>query len=209
MREVLARSDRDFAGAAPRRHSGSAAAAGARRLLAAALQRPGLLLGGLTIASAATAIVVNALGFQSARHPAPIFTKAERATTPARTTEPPAVLPPVPPTRPFSVNSTAALQQTPARVGSRDPIADIIRGSDLAGNASLAGRAPEPQRQVAAAQRALLKLGYGPLKTDGILGQGTRQAIERFERDRRLTPTGELGPRTARELSAQSGIRME
>ena len=67
----------------------------------------------------------------------------------------------------------------------------------------------EPQRQVASAQRALQKLGYGPLKADGIFGQGTRQAIERFERDRRLTPTGELGPRTVRELSAQSDIRVE
>jgi peptidoglycan hydrolase-like protein with peptidoglycan-binding domain len=67
----------------------------------------------------------------------------------------------------------------------------------------------EPQRHVASAQRALLKLGYGPLKTDGIFGQETRQAIARFERDRRLTQTGELGPRTVRELSAQSGIRVE
>ena len=67
----------------------------------------------------------------------------------------------------------------------------------------------EAQRSVAAVQRALTKLGYGPLKTDGVMGTGTRQAIERFERDRRLTPTGELGPRTVRELSALSGIRVE
>ena len=83
----------------------------------------------------------------------------------------------------------------------------MIRSADTTGSASAAR--PEPQRPVAAAQRALQKLGYGQVKVDGVFGQETRQAIERFERERRLTPTGELGPRTARELSAASGIRVE
>ena len=75
---------------------------------------------------------------------------------------------------------------------------------------SLAARAPaEPHRPVAAAQRALAKLGYGPLKADGVLGEGTRQAIERFERDRRLAVTRDLAPRTLKELSAQSGVAIE
>jgi peptidoglycan hydrolase-like protein with peptidoglycan-binding domain len=37
------------------------------------------------------------------------------------------------------------------------------------------------------------------------MGPATRTAIERFERDRRLTPTGELNPRTVRELTAAFG----
>lgn len=184
---------------------------GAGRLLAAALRRPGLLVGGLVIGTATTAIVVNALGFQSARHPAPIFAKAERAAAgPVKEAAAP-VLPPVPPARPLPAAPAAAVPQPAARP-SRDAIADLIRGAETTGSAAPARPADaraEPQRHVASAQRALLKLGYGPLKADGILGQGTRQALERFERDRRLTPTGELGPRTVRELAAQSGIRVE
>ena len=70
------------------------------------------------------------------------------------------------------------------------------------------GRTDAPER-IAAAQRALNKLGYGPLKADGSIGPGTRQAIERFERDRRLAVTGEVGSRTARELASQSGLPVD
>jgi peptidoglycan hydrolase-like protein with peptidoglycan-binding domain len=55
----------------------------------------------------------------------------------------------------------------------------------------------------------LNKLGYGPLKTDGVIGEGTRQALERFERDRRLPVTRELSSRTLRELSAQADLSLE
>jgi hypothetical protein len=183
-------------------------------LLAGVLQRPALLAGSLAIVTASTAIVVNALSYQSARHPSPIFGKAERGTAASRPAEAAApTLPPVPPTRPPSVTTTAALPPPAPRSNARDPIADLIRGSETTGSAFPPARPldsrPEAQPQVAAAQRALMKLGYGPLKTDGIFGQGTRQAIERFERDRRLAPTGELGSRTVRELSAQSGLRVD
>jgi type IV secretory pathway VirB10-like protein len=215
VREILAaRSDRDFVRAGPRRQSASAETSVGRRVVAGVLQRPALLAGSLAIATAATAIVVNALSYQSARHPSPMFGKVERVTPASRPAEPATpVLPPVPPTRPPSVTTTAALPPPAPRSTARDPIADLIRGSETTGSASPPARPldsrPEAQPQVAAAQRALAKLGYGPLKTDGIFGQGTRQAIERFERDRRLTPTGELGPRTVRELSAQSGLRVD
>jgi len=212
VREVLAaRSDRDFVRAGPRHQSRSSEPSAARRLLAAALQRPGLLVGGLAITTAASAIIVNALSFQAARHPAPIFAKAERAAYPGRGVE--IAVPPVPPTRPAAVNPTATLPQQAPRGASRDPIAELIRGSETTGSATPAGRPaearPDVQPHVASAQRALLKLGYGPLKADGIFGQATKQAIERFERDRRLAPTGELGQRTVRELSAAAGIRVE
>jgi hypothetical protein len=180
-----------------------------RQLLAAALQRPGVLVGGLAMATAAGAIVVNALSFQSARHPSPIFSKSEGA---PRDPGPPAVAP-VPPSRPPSATAAASVPQPPARVVARDPIADIIRSADTTGSAPAPARPTEargePQRLVAAAQRALVKLGYGPIKVDGVFGHETSQAIERFERDRRLATTGELGPRTVRDLTAASGIRVE
>jgi peptidoglycan hydrolase-like protein with peptidoglycan-binding domain len=40
-------------------------------------------------------------------------------------------------------------------------------------------------------------------------GTGTRQAIERFEQDKRLPVTGEFNARTVRELSSASGIAVQ
>ncbi len=65
------------------------------------------------------------------------------------------------------------------------------------------------QRTVTAIQRALVKQGYGPLKTDGLFGTDTRAAIEKFERDRNLPVTGEASPRVVRELASLSGIPIE
>jgi peptidoglycan hydrolase-like protein with peptidoglycan-binding domain len=63
--------------------------------------------------------------------------------------------------------------------------------------------------RIAAAQRALTKLGFGPLKSDGLMGAGTKAAIERFERNRNLPATGVLGTRTARLLAQQAGIEID
>jgi hypothetical protein len=176
------------------------------RLVIAGLQRPGSVLAGLIMTGGAMAIMINALG-QQARHPSPIFAKAERSPAQRQTDAAPA-MPPVPPARP---PDAAAAPQPPARTQARDPIGDMIRASETTGTASPVRQAEawvEPQR-VTSAQRALAKLGYGPIKADGIFGQATRQAVERFERERRLPVTGELNQRTARELSSQSGIRVE
>jgi hypothetical protein len=90
----------------------------------------------------------------------------------------------------------------------RDPIADMIRlGGPVPIPPGSVGKV-EVDDAVTAAQRALAKLGYG-VKVDGVAGPGTRQALESFERDRHLTVTGELGPRTVRELVAQSGIPIQ
>ncbi|MGO4572836.1 peptidoglycan-binding domain-containing protein [Microvirga sp. 2TAF3] len=87
----------------------------------------------------------------------------------------------------------------------RDPIADIIRmGGPVPVPPGNVGKA-EAGDPVLSGQRALAKLGYG-VKPDGLMGAETRQAIERFEHDRRLPVTGEFTPRTMRELAALSGI---
>ena len=56
------------------------------------------------------------------------------------------------------------------------------------------------------AQKALSKLGYGPLKADGLMGATTRAAIEKFERDRKLPVKGEAAGRTLRELAARAAL---
>lgn len=58
---------------------------------------------------------------------------------------------------------------------------------------------PAPQ-DIVAAQKALTELGYGPLKADGALGPGTRQAIEKYQRDAGLKVTGELHAETLQIL---------
>ncbi|HEY8382778.1 MAG TPA: peptidoglycan-binding domain-containing protein [Microvirga sp.] len=135
-----------------------------------------------------------------------------------RTGEPPASAPaarPAPPARPAPApvavapprditSSVASAPPAPARSG----IGDLIRLGDPAPIPPAFVGKPEVNR-VAAAQRALAKLGYGAMKVDGVMGSGTKQAIERFERDRRLPVTGDLGPRTARELASASGLPVD
>ncbi|MBY0611349.1 MAG: peptidoglycan-binding protein [Beijerinckiaceae bacterium] len=68
---------------------------------------------------------------------------------------------------------------------------------------------PERTRTVEGVQRALNKIGYGPLRTDGSFGATTKAAIERFERDRKLAVRGEPNGRFLKELSAASGMTID
>jgi len=152
-----------------------------------------------TPASHASAVPAPAV---SAPKPPPRGAIADLIRNNADTGSAPAAVPRT--TQPAPQAATAAPPPAKAPT-SRDPIAEIIR---------LGGPVPMPPANVGkadagdlvlAGQRALAKLGYG-VKTDGLMGAGTRQAIERFEQDRRLPVTGEFNARTIRELSAASGI---
>jgi putative peptidoglycan binding protein len=102
----------------------------------------------------------------------------------------------------------AAPAPAPTRSAARDPIAEMIRmGGPVPVPPGNVGRSDHGDT-VLAGQRALARLGYS-VKVDGMMGSGTRQAIERFEQDRRLPVTGEMNARTARELSAASGIAVQ
>lgn len=106
-------------------------------------------------------------------------------------------------------SASAPMNIVPAKAQTvRDPIAEMIRmGGPVPMPPANVGR-PEGGDIVLNGQRALARLGYG-VTVDGVMGPGTRQAIERFEKDRRLPVTGGFGGRTARELSAQSGIAVQ
>jgi peptidoglycan hydrolase-like protein with peptidoglycan-binding domain len=87
-----------------------------------------------------------------------------------------------------------------SKLRAKDQILGLIRSS--------AGPLERPET-VAALQRALTRLNYGPLKDDGQFGPGTRAALDRFERDRKLPPRGDNLVRVLRELSQASGVAID
>jgi hypothetical protein len=89
-----------------------------------------------------------------------------------------------------------------------DPIAQFLRNGVVSAPTTTASTSAPPAadaRRVTAAQRALAKLGH-KLDADGLMGPGTRAAIQKFERDNKLPVTGELNPRTLKTLSARASI---
>ncbi len=66
-----------------------------------------------------------------------------------------------------------------------------------------------PSKRVLAIQRALADFGYGQIKPTGVFSPETAQAIEKFERDRRLPITGKISDQVVRELAAVTGRPLE
>lgn len=160
------------------------------------------------IALAAIGIPLNALYLQEGRHPAPLF----RINPPEASVEPkahvaaPAPLPPArpaiaAPTQAAPVVKPAAARSEPTHTQEkRDQIGALLDGG--------APKSEEADKNVLAAQRALVKLGY-VLRPDGVFGSATRQALEKFERDSGLPVKGELTPKIMRQLHARSGVPTE
>ena len=71
------------------------------------------------------------------------------------------------------------------------------------------GKLMAPSTRVTAVQRALSDFGYGQIKPTGVFDPETRAALEKFERDRRLPPTGQMSDRVVRELAAMTGRPLE
>ena len=98
--------------------------------------------------------------------------------------------------RTLAVDTPVSAPSSPAAVASDGPdVTGAVRPPvDVPGTA-----------RVLAVQRALSRLGYGPLKVDGQAGTQTRLAIQRFQHDRNLAADGQISDRLVRELSAVSG----
>jgi hypothetical protein len=105
---------------------------------------------------------------------------------------------------PDSPQAHAALAGAP-----HDPISEILQATPPLSYASAepTASAPKPllNKAVLDAQRALVKLGL-VLKADGILGQATRKAIARYQRDHGLPIDGKLTPGLMRRLATSSGL---
>jgi hypothetical protein len=117
-------------------------------------------------------------------------------------------------------------QPVPAMPRSKDPLGALIRNSGVdrqhAGNervdtrqkdsiaALIKSNAPAdvaapPTEAIAAAQHALVRLGF-VLRADGVWGASSKQAIELFERDHGLPADSNLSPRVTKQLSQLSGV---
>ncbi len=81
--------------------------------------------------------------------------------------------------------------------------------NDVTGSIPAVKAAPSPSARVFAVQRTLARLGYGPIKYTGLHDAETKSAIERFERDRGLGKTGEIGDKLLKELAAVTGAPVE
>lgn len=186
---------------------------------------PGATFGAAAACALGVGILVNALVLQTQRHPAPLFAgKPSHAAdtqmmspqqVAAAQQAPAEALAPQPIRRPANLSAptfekpvaekpAAAPAQRAAvpEAGRGDAIAALLR----ANNAAQAGG--EANRTVLGAQRALVKLGF-VLKPDGVMGGTTRQAIERFERDRSMPVRGDLTPKIIKMLAAESGVAID
>lgn len=226
MREATARYEPDYTvseesvEAKPRRRRKAVSPAAARaaenreKLLGVAryvIDNPLRVFGTATLAAIAVSFTMNALFNQQGRHPAPLFQASNEAAAPAP--QPAATAPTqlvaLPPERPADLPAKKEPVAAPAAATpqGRDAIGDLLRGGVV--TTPPADPKQEQTRSVAAIQRALNRLGYGPIKADGVYGSGTKLAIERFERDRKLPVTGEVSPRMLKELASASGAAFD
>jgi peptidoglycan hydrolase-like protein with peptidoglycan-binding domain len=91
-------------------------------------------------------------------------------------------------------------EPTSASAEDKDPLRGVIQDSTPA--------TAEEQATIKKVQAALNALGFGPLDEDGMAGKATREAIEAFERSKKLPPTGEATGKTLKALQHASGIAM-
>ena len=141
------------------------------------------------LTAALVGIVVNALTLQRERHPAPFFSHAS-AVAPSPSPAPLAAQTaaiPAPPARPARPAELGGESAAAARV---DAIGDMLR----------ADQDREAQRQLTAAQGALIRLGY-TLKADGEPSAATTTALREFERAHGLPPSNAITPRLLKTLT--------
>jgi len=154
-------------------------------------------------------------GLRQTGEPTEQVLAAMRRTTPQRNPASAATSQPQPQPRPQTqaavpASTAPALSVQPTRAETPQTIAQLIQtdATTRAPTVTAATSGPE-QRRVLAAERALSQAGYGPIQVDGRFGIDTREAIQRFERDRKLPITGQVNDRLMRELAAVTGMPVD
>ena len=90
-----------------------------------------------------------------------------------------------------------------AATGMRDLVSQLNQARSNASITSSVNLGPITSEQLVTltAQKALTRLGYGPLKADGVAGPSTHRAVEAFQRANTLPITGELDAPTLQRLT--------
>jgi hypothetical protein len=192
-------------------------------ILARLSQRPAESAACAVFAALMTGILLNALALQSARHPSPLFgtpISIAPSAAPAEMPKPvprpvaisaaPAISAPATPPVAVAPRPVAAPHDAePASAKAPDAIGDMLRASRPTPPAAPpANTSAIDATRVLLVQKALLKLGY-VVRPDGNMGATTRQAVEKFERERGWPARGELTPKVLREISVRSGLSLE
>ena len=159
------------------------------------LMRPSLYFGPVIIGGAIGAFVINALMLQSGPRGAMTFgwpfnaiSKASLEKLNPLAKDQSAI--PLPPKRTDASDVPLPPSAPKAQIAdAADPYANLLKDT--------ANGDPALER----AQRVLNRLGYGPIPVDGAMSQPLRAAIQRFGRDRGLTP----GPQTETAILKQLG----
>lgn len=150
------------------------------------LMRPSLYFGPVLVCGAIGAFVINALILQSGPRgtmtlgwPFNAISKTSLEKLNPLAKDQPVI--PLPPKRTDAGDLPASSNGPKAQsADANDPYANLLKDT--------ANGDPALER----AQRVLNRLGYGPIPVDGAMSQSLRAAIQRFGRDRGLTP----GPQT-------------
>jgi hypothetical protein len=142
----------------------------------------------------------------------PVVSAAEAPSKPAQLleTQKSAVDKPSPPV-PMGGSSRKPVGIDASPIRPHDQISHLLQTTPMAPASRPLSAAAKPaiqSKSVLAAQRALVKLGF-ILRADGIAGTTTRQAIQRYERDRGLPVHGDLTPALLQKLSAETGISID
>lgn len=203
-----------------------------QRILARVTRPPVLVGSGFALV--AVAIVANALLLQSAPHPAPFFT-TRKVESPRAAPDPlvralqsalsqagyyTGAVDGV--AGPQTTSAISAFERDSGRLVIGQAHADLLAALRSHRTAAATPAAPVPPAaparpaasaavvsadpKIAAVQDALAKAAYGPLVADGVLGGQTRDAIERFQRDHGLPPTGEISDTLILELRAAGAL---
>lgn len=81
--------------------------------------------------------------------------------------------------------------------------------SDITGSINVPLEGERKSLRVLALQRALARLGYGPIRMSGTFGPDTKEAIERFERDWLMPVTGLMTENLFVKLAAVNGAPID
>ncbi len=91
----------------------------------------------------------------------------------------------------------------------RVPVKGDVKGDIITGSINAPLEGERKSLRILSLQRALARLGYGPVRLSGSFGPDTKEAIERFERDWMMPVTGLMSENLFTKLAAVNGAPID